>query len=304
MVNRILRDDPSKGDMHNRQGLSLRLLWKAVSDYDMFPIYLLGFTWTLPTHTIGAYLTLTLRSLGFNTFETNLLTIPSSVLLLLQLIFWTWFSERANNRFGVVLFCQIWMLPLLVALAVLPATYSAWSRFALLTMAVGFPYVHAIIVAITSRNAGSVRTRTVGSALYNMAVQASSIISSNVYREDDKPIYRRGNRVLLGITAWNFALIIFIKSYYIWRNKQRDKIWNAMSDEEKQKYLATTTDEGNKRYVFFSLATIYLRFSSPCPFPELLTLSDTNSLGFDLFTDICWNDMQVGFPLRTLMEWN
>ena len=36
------------------------------------------------------------------------------------------------------------------------------------------------LVAITSRNAGSVRTRTVGSALYNMTVQAGSIISSNV----------------------------------------------------------------------------------------------------------------------------
>lgn len=37
-----------------------------------------------------------------------------------------------------------------------------------------------VAVAMTSRNAGSVRTRTVGSALYNMCVQTSNIISSNV----------------------------------------------------------------------------------------------------------------------------
>lgn len=37
-----------------------------------------------------------------------------------------------------------------------------------------------ISVAITSRNAGTVRTRTVGSSLYNMAVQASNIFSSQV----------------------------------------------------------------------------------------------------------------------------
>lgn len=250
MVNRILRDDPSKGDMHNRQGLSLKLLWQALTDWDMFPIYLLGLTWTIANNTISSYLTLTLRGLGFGTFETNLLTIPASTLLLIQLLFWTWLSERINNRFAIVLFCQLWMLPLLITLVVLPKDYSNWSRYAILVLLYGYPYVHAIIVAITSRNAGTVRTRTVGSALYNMSVQAASIISSNIYRNDDKPLYRRGNKVLVGITAYNIVLIIAIKCYYIWRNKSRDRKWNAMSDQEKQHYLQTTTDEGNKRLDF------------------------------------------------------
>jgi hypothetical protein len=37
MVNRVLREDHSKGDMHNRQGLSIPMLWKALSDYDLWP---------------------------------------------------------------------------------------------------------------------------------------------------------------------------------------------------------------------------------------------------------------------------
>ena len=36
------------------------------------------------------------------------------------------------------------------------------------------------LVALTSRNAGTVRTRTIGSAIYNMCVQAGNIIGSNV----------------------------------------------------------------------------------------------------------------------------
>lgn len=38
VVNRVLRDDPSKGDMNNRTGLSLRNLWDAVADYDLWPV--------------------------------------------------------------------------------------------------------------------------------------------------------------------------------------------------------------------------------------------------------------------------
>ena len=46
-------------------------------------------------------------------------------------------------------------------------------------MTYGIP-IHAIYVALTSRNAGSVRTRTVATAFYNMCVQAGNVIGINV----------------------------------------------------------------------------------------------------------------------------
>lgn len=112
----------------------------------MWPIYLLGFTWTIPNQCATAYLTLVLRSLDFNTFETNLLTVPAYVLFVLQLIFWTWLSEKINNRFLIILICQLYMFPLVVGLETLPAGAAyTWSRYVLNMMLVGFPYVHAII---------------------------------------------------------------------------------------------------------------------------------------------------------------
>ena len=79
MVNRILRDDPSKGDMHNRQGLSFRMLWECITDYHMWFIYAIGLTWLIPTQPMTAYLTLQLRSIGFDTFTTNLLTVCTTL---------------------------------------------------------------------------------------------------------------------------------------------------------------------------------------------------------------------------------
>lgn len=128
-----------------RQYLTPRALLAALSDYDMWPIYLLGLTWLIPHTPATAYLTLILKSLSFSTLTTNLLTVPAYVMFALQLLFWTWVSERWNNRFLIILICQFYMLPLLVALEVLPGDTSyTWARYVLNTMLVGFPYVHAI----------------------------------------------------------------------------------------------------------------------------------------------------------------
>jgi hypothetical protein len=107
-------------------------------------------------------------------------------------------------------------------------------------------------------------------AIFSMMVQLSRVIYSNIYREDDRPectyLYiaighshtfmpanatsttptslkknptnlpplgpdRRGNRVLVALACMNICIYLIGKGYYIWRNKTREKKWNAMSPE-------------------------------------------------------------------------
>lgn len=63
--------------MHNRQALTPRRLWQTLKDYDLWPLYLLGLVIFIPQSPPSKYLTLIVKSLGFSTFNTNLLTIPS-----------------------------------------------------------------------------------------------------------------------------------------------------------------------------------------------------------------------------------
>lgn len=48
----------------------------------------------------------------------------------------------------------------------------------------------------------------------------------------------------------NIVMYSSTKAYYVLRNRQRDKKWNAMSEDERLEYLETTTDKGNKRLDF------------------------------------------------------
>ncbi|KAL2884902.1 putative transporter YIL166C [Ceratocystis lukuohia] len=250
MVNRLLRDDPSKGDMNNRQGVGLALLWKVLKDWEMWPLYLIGLTSYIPPSPPNTYLSYILRQLGFNTFKANLLAIPSQFLFAIQLLVISWVSEKVKERSIISSLSNIWILPWLIALVVVPASTSAWVRYVLLSGLLSYPYCHAILVSWNARNSNSVRTRAVSAALYNMFVQAGNIIATNIYRDDDKPLYRRGNKILLAITVYNIFQFYLVKLFYIWRNKVREQQWNAMSKEEQEDYVRSTTDEGMKRLDF------------------------------------------------------
>lgn len=250
LVNRLLRDDPSKCDMHNRQAVNLKLLWKSLKDYDLWPLYLLGLTSFIPANPPQNYLALILRTMGFSTFNANLLTIPSQFVYGVQLLVITRASEYFNERSLIASISNWWFLPFLISLVALGSSVSNWVRYALLTGLLSYPYQHAIQVSWNSRNSNSVRTRAVSAALYNMFVQSGNIIASNIYREDDRPYYNRGNRILLGITCYNLVLYGLVKVYYMKRNAYRDKIWDQMTTAQKNDYIQNTKDEGAKRLDF------------------------------------------------------
>lgn len=250
MATRILRDDPTKGDMHNRQGLTFDLVWKCIKDYGLWPLYLLAVLYEIPHTPVQNYLTLTLKELGFDTFQTNLLTIPSYVLVLLNLLIFTYLSEAFNNRTLFASLSQWWMFPCIVALNTFTETTNTWAKYAVTTLIVGFPYPHAIQVAWVSRNANTVGARTVSASLYNICAQIAIIISSQVYRESDKPLYKTGNKILLAVVCFNIVLYGLTYAYYRALNRKKDKVWNSMSTEEQDDYIEDTTDIGSQRLDF------------------------------------------------------
>lgn len=251
VVNRVLRDDPSKGDMHNRQAITPMRLWQAAKDYDLWPLYAIGLLAYIPQTPPTAYVTLTLKSLGFSTFNVNLLTIPYSVFHICTLLALTKLSETINERTLVSMIQGLWTLPCIIALRYWPGTIvNHWGTFALVTVLLSYPYCHAILVGWTSRNANNVGARSVSAALYNMAVQLGTIISTFIYKTDDAPLYHRGNKNLIIINCLAIGLFLFTKVYYIMRNRYRDREWAKMTAEEQSDYKRNCTLSGSRRKDF------------------------------------------------------
>ncbi|KAJ7837429.1 major facilitator superfamily domain-containing protein [Mycena olivaceomarginata] len=265
---RVLRDDPSKSDMHNREGLTPRRIFEALKDWRLWPLYCLGLVHMIPTGPPQIYLTLSLKNLGFND-ASQLLIIhvwACSCSCFAALPQRDHQQPRLRDDHPPVLGA-----PAVIALYTFDKFTSQWVYYAVVTLVTaslyvyvhvhGSPvmtelmkwvsqYVHPIQVAWASRNSYSVRTRTISASCYNMFVQAGAIIYANIYRTDDKPLYRRGNRVLIGICCMNIVLYILTFFFYRTINRRRDRKWNAWSKKEQQEYVETTKDVGNQRLDF------------------------------------------------------
>lgn len=251
VVNRVLRDDPTKGDMNNRQPVSLKELVLSLTDFDLLPIYAVRFLGDLMTAPVSSYLTLTLRQLGFSKFDTNLLTIPANVLCIVTMIITGWLSERLQTRALILAFTATWCAACLIPLRFWPGTQvDVWPTYVLLTILLGRAPFWPLSISWCSANSNSVRARAVSAALVNMFSQAASVVGSNVYRDDDRPLYHRGNSWLVGVSIAAVLMCLATRQYYIWRNRQKARKWDQLTPEEQQIYRNTSRDVGNRRLDF------------------------------------------------------
>jgi hypothetical protein len=67
--------------------------------------------------------------LSFSTFNTNLLTIPSTIAGMFTLFGITIISEAVNDRSIVSMAEDFWALPCLIALYALPAHPNPWAYY-------------------------------------------------------------------------------------------------------------------------------------------------------------------------------
>jgi hypothetical protein len=253
MVNRILRDDPAKGLTTLKEPATFKDIRAAWSDSSMWGLYFIGLIAYIPASPVQGYLTLTLKRLGFKTFDSNMLTVPSAVLQIVTMLGLAYSSDYFNERAFHCILGEFWIMPLLIALITLPDGGREWGRFSLITLISGYPYFHPLVSSWISENTFDVKKRAITAATYNVIVQVVSLISSQIYRKYDGPYYKQGNTVLVSICALSLITFIVQRQYLVRLNKKKQQKWEQMTSEEKAVYQAdviSREQDGNKRLDF------------------------------------------------------
>ncbi|KAL0059372.1 hypothetical protein AAF712_013883 [Marasmius tenuissimus] len=253
MTNRILRDDPAKGLTALKEPATFKDIREAWKDPSMWGLYFIGLVAYIPASPVQAYLTLTLKRIGFTTFNSNMLTVPSAVLQIITMLLLAYSSDYFNERTFHCLFGELWSMPILIALLTIPDGGRDWGRFSMITLISGYPYFHPIVSAWISENTFDVKKRAITAATYNVIVQIGSLISSQIYRAYDAPYYKQGNKVLVSICALSAVTFLVQRQVLVHLNKQKEKKWSAMSAEEKANYQndkQAREKDGNKRLDF------------------------------------------------------
>ncbi|KAK9467245.1 major facilitator superfamily domain-containing protein [Lipomyces arxii] len=250
---KVILDDSSKTRALERGRhlhINLRTIFFSLFDIYLLPIYFLGFFGYIPSLQGRQYLTINLRAMHFTTLQSNLLTIPGSIICIICMLFVSKLSDKFRIRWVFPIVASIWVIPNLIALLALPDNASRWARYVPLTLIVGYPYFHPIMIAWVSQNSNDHERRAIAAAWYNIFVQCGKIAGSNIYQQNDKPFYHKGNSALIGIACANALVAVLAKALYTYANKKRARKMEAMSAEDLVAYKDTTHDEGNRRLDF------------------------------------------------------
>ncbi|MCJ1428723.1 hypothetical protein MMC29_006634, partial [Sticta canariensis] len=137
MINRLLRDDPAKGLTAIKEPARFRDVISAWKDSSMWGLYLIGLVAYIPATPVQSYLSLTLRLIGYSTFDSNMLSIPSAVLQIILMLLLAYSSDFFKERTWHCMLGEFWVLPLLAALLALHSDDVNWGRFAITTMISG-----------------------------------------------------------------------------------------------------------------------------------------------------------------------
>ena len=133
-MNRILREDPTKG--HPGKATYKDVL-ATLADQGLWGLYATAFLGVISFRPVVIYLSLTLKKMGFSTFDSYLLQVPYAGLNMVLGIAVSWSSQHFKERAWHCVLAHASAIPFLISLDSLPPSTGLWERYGCTLLIVG-----------------------------------------------------------------------------------------------------------------------------------------------------------------------
>ncbi|KAH8089602.1 major facilitator superfamily domain-containing protein [Filobasidium floriforme] len=172
----------------------------------------------------GTFGGLLVKGLGFDNYKTSLLNMPFGAVQLLVIVLLAWIATRFKFK-GVPLAAIC--VPVLVGCIILVTSGRAKSDAAKNLVGyylLGFIFAGnpLIVTWLIANTAGSTK-KAVVTVMYNIGSSAGNIIGPFLFQAKEQPYYRTGLKIVMGVFAALFALVILQMFLLITLNKLNAK---------------------------------------------------------------------------------
>ncbi|KIJ64862.1 hypothetical protein HYDPIDRAFT_153698 [Hydnomerulius pinastri MD-312] len=198
-----------------------RQVWAAFTEWQVWAMSVVQLSISIPVYGITYFLPTIIKSFGYSTSISQLLTVPPYVLATISVLTFSYFSDKLKLRSPFIFAAQFTALVgYIINITDAPSGVKYFGTF---LCVIGSYTASPGSVSLLANNLGGKYKRAVGMALQITVGNLGGAVASNIYRTQDEPRYILGHGLaIMFISIGLVALPITILTYKR-INSQRDR---------------------------------------------------------------------------------
>ncbi|GAA5968860.1 hypothetical protein JCM11641_000760 [Rhodosporidiobolus odoratus] len=222
-----------KNDTGSAGGFNGKLIRAAFLDWRTYIYMLIYIGVAEPLYSMSLFTPTIIAELGtWTRAQSQLLSVPPYALAFIVTLVNALFSDRIKQRgLGNVFWMSIVVIGYAILLGINLTEKPGVAYFAIFLCVCGIAPCIANTITWTGNNMSPVLKRGTAMGMMFTTGNSGGIVSSVVYRTQDKPLYRLGHGVGLGFAAMAVILSLFLHVYLKRENARRDAKYGRVSDD-------------------------------------------------------------------------
>ncbi|KAM5344981.1 hypothetical protein ACJ41O_010843 [Fusarium nematophilum] len=220
LTRRVLLDDPSK--VHVKPNVSKQEFKNVMTNWRLIPHVVTTIAGLAPANTMSSYSPTLVRSFGYERLKSNALVSIGSWILIVVNIAWGTIADKIRLRGPMVALGVLIFWGFTLGDRLLVESTDRNKRFALLTCTLAFGQNwHPVNGSWMSLNAGTAGERSITMAILIMSANTAGIIGSQLFQQQDAPLYRTGWTVIVSVVSVGLVASVVANLQYFLLNGRR-----------------------------------------------------------------------------------